>query len=95
MDYVVDDVIRRVATRGASSRLHGRVGGGAVAIYGGGMGSLADGGVPGVVEAVLRIGGSAMGPALVSCCALCLFTVLKERDGWGGARGFSVWHSMG
>ncbi|CAM9692403.1 unnamed protein product, partial [Ectocarpus sp. 8 AP-2014] len=63
MDYVVDDVVRRVSS---SSRRSRNVDGGSTMITGGGRGgSSAGSGIPGVVEAVLRIGGSAMGPALV------------------------------
>ena len=67
MDYVVDDVVRQVAARGISRRLRERARGGGMTIYGGDTDGAGEGmGVPGVVEAVLRIGGSAMGPALVS-----------------------------
>ncbi|CAM9675898.1 unnamed protein product [Ectocarpus fasciculatus] len=63
MDYVVDDVVRRVSS---SSRRSRNVDGGSTMITGGGRGGTSAGsGIPGVVEAVLRIGGSAMGPALV------------------------------
>ncbi|CAM9135285.1 unnamed protein product [Scytosiphon promiscuus] len=60
MDYIVDDVVRRVSSS-RKNRGVGRGGGGGI-----GTGS-ADGaiGIPSVVEAVLRIGGSAVGPALV------------------------------
>lgn len=58
MDYVVDDVVRRVSS--SSRRRNRGVDAGAVAV-GGDSGSA----IPAVVEAVLRIGGSAMGPALV------------------------------
>ncbi|CAM9532484.1 unnamed protein product [Ectocarpus sp. 13 AM-2016] len=63
MDYVVDDVVRRVSS---SSRRSRNVDVGSTIITGGGRGGTSAGsGIPGVVEAVLRIGGSAMGPALV------------------------------
>ena len=65
MDYVVDDVVRRVAAARAYSP--GRGSGSTVSIYGDDReaGGHSTGGIPGVVEAVLRIGGSKMGPALV------------------------------
>ncbi|CAB1113910.1 unnamed protein product [Ectocarpus sp. CCAP 1310/34] len=63
MDYVVDDVVRRVSS---SSRRSRNVDVGSTMITHGGRGGTSAGsGIPGVVEAVLRIGGSAMGPALV------------------------------
>ena len=76
MDYIVDDVVRRVASTGASSaasrRRYGRGGReavvpGSMVSYGGGVGDsdAGDTGISGVIEAVLRIGGYAMGPALV------------------------------
>lgn len=72
MDYVVDDVIRRVATSGASSKHRSRRatqennGSAAIVIARGPSGKTGHGvGIPAVVEVVLRIGGSAMGPALV------------------------------
>lgn len=67
MDYVVDDVVRRVSS--SSRRNPGGGGGGGSAIIAadpsGSVGVSAGSGIPTVVEAVLRIGGSAMGPALV------------------------------
>lgn len=72
MDYVVDDVVRQVAVHGSSSarRLRGQGSRGGTAIVsrsrrGGNMSG--ETGIPAVVEAVLRIGGPAMGPALVGC----------------------------
>lgn len=76
MDYIVDDVVRRVASTGASSvatrRRYEKGGRGPVVpgymvSYGGVVGGsdAGDTGIPGVIEAVLRIGGFAMGPALV------------------------------
>lgn len=76
MDYIVDDVIRRVALAGASSATFRRANAwrgqgihSGVVLQGGGA-STGGGGVEiaGVVEAVLRIGGSAMGPTLVRTC---------------------------
>lgn len=81
MDYVVDDVIRRVAATGASSRHRRRahVGNrdnvdstGRMTIFGGVRDGEGGGGIPTVVEAVLRIGGSAMGPALVNEHLTCV-----------------------
>lgn len=70
MDYVVDDVVRRVSS---SSRRNRNVDGGSTTITGGGRGGISAGsGIPGVVEAVLRIGGSAMGPALVRVATFLL-----------------------
>lgn len=69
MDYVVDDVVRRVAATRAYSSGRGN-GNSEVTAYGGGSsgaGGVSAGGIPEVVEAVLRIGGSKMGPALVRC----------------------------
>lgn len=67
MDYVVDGVVRRVSSSARRSRSSGGVGDCSVAAFEPG-GPVVGGGssdVPSVVEAVLRIGGSAMGPALV------------------------------
>lgn len=65
MDYVVDDVVRRVSSSSRRKRGGGGSGGGGsmTAFEPGVVG--AGSGIPSVVEAVLRIGGSAMGPALV------------------------------
>eukprot|EP00752_Nemacystus_decipiens_P012189 g10806.t2 len=63
MDYVVDDVVRRVSY---SSRRSRGVGNSSMPAFETGRGVVGGGsGIPSVVEAVLRIGGSAMGPALV------------------------------
>lgn len=70
MDYVVDDVVRQVAVNSSSSagRLRGQGSRGSAAIVlrsrrGGNRSGETE--IPAVVEVVLRIGGPAMGPALV------------------------------
>lgn len=74
MDYVVDDVVRRVSSSSRRSRGGGEGSRAVVMSEPAGRGVIGAGsGIPGVVEAVLRIGGSAMGPALVRyirafCC---------------------------
>eukprot|EP00903_Cladosiphon_okamuranus_P012353 g11582.t1 len=63
MDYVIDDVVRRVSS---SSRRNRGVGNGSMDVSEPGRGLVSGGsGIPSVVEAVLRIGGSVIGPALV------------------------------
>lgn len=95
MDYVVDDVVRRVKSTGASPAAlcrrnegGGREDGipGPVVAYGRGGGrsdvNTGGAGIPGVVEAVLRIGGSAMGPALVRKCGICFCGLVFRGVGY-------------